>query len=127
MNIFNNLLERTNFTSVLETECADLAYDKFMYLYTEAYNLAFPMKTSIIPKKYIKKSPGITKGFIQSAIRKSKLLKKKLKNPTETNINTNKIYKFTYHKILRIAKKTYFYNNRLPMAEQVGCGTSCLL
>ena len=116
MNIFNNLLERTNFTSVLETECADLANNKFMNLYTEAYNLAFPMKTSIIPNKYIKKSPWITKGLIQSAIRKFKLLKKTLKNPTETNINTYKIYNFTYNKLLRIAKKTYF-NNQIELTK----------
>ena len=40
-----------------ETDCADSAYDKFMSLYLESYNISFPVQTKKIPNKYIKKIP----------------------------------------------------------------------
>ena len=116
MTNFNNLLQGTDFTPVLEIICPNLAYDTFLNIYMEAYNAAFPIKTSIIPKKYIKKSPWITKGLVQSSITKSKLHLIKLKQPTDTNINRYKTFCQLYNRLLRITKANY-YNEQLEAAK----------
>ena len=46
------------------------------------------------------------KGLVQSSLTKNKLLKKKLKMPSESNINKYKQYCKMYNRILRIAKRT---------------------
>ncbi len=45
-----NLLQATDFTSVLQNQCPDSAYKDFMQLYKDAFNIAFPISTT----KYIK-------------------------------------------------------------------------
>ncbi len=79
-----------------------------MNLYTEAHNLAFPLKTTQTPNKYKNHSPWITKGLIQSSLTQANLLLTKLKNPTEANIQLYKTFTTLYKKLLRIAKRTYF-------------------
>ena len=48
---FKNSLKNIDFSNVLETNCADSAYDKFMSLYLGSCNISFPVQT----KKNIKK------------------------------------------------------------------------
>ncbi len=74
LNLMNNLLDNTDFSSVLDLHCPDKAYTKFNEIYSEAHDIAFPLKTRQTPKKYIKRSPWISAGLVQSAITKSKLL-----------------------------------------------------
>ena len=116
MNAFKNSLDQTDFACVLEDNNSDTAYDKFMNLYMNSYNLSFPIKTCKIPTKYIMKSPWITKGLIQSSVMKTKLLSKKLKNPTQLNTNRYTKYNTLYTRLLRITKKIYF-NEKLECAK----------
>ena len=116
MNAFKNSLDQTDFACVLEDNNSDTAYDKFMNLYMNSYNLSFPIKTCKIPTKYIKKSPWITKGLIQSSVMKTKLLSKKLTNPTQLNTNRYTKYNTLYTRLLRITKKIYF-NEKLECAK----------
>jgi hypothetical protein len=105
---FMELLQDNDFRSVLEINDVELAYEQFMQIYMEAYNLAFPKKISNIPMKFVKKSPWITNGIIQSSITKSELLSKKLKCPTTSNIDKYKVYCNIYNKLLRVAKRNYY-------------------
>ena len=113
---FNDILRDTDFDTVLGLTCPDMAYDKFIELYKDAHNIAFPIKRTKTPKKFIKRSAWMTKGLVQSSLTKNKLLKKKLKMPSESNINKYKQYCKMYNRILRIAKRTY-YSDQLDYAK----------
>ena len=106
---FNRLLQDTDFISVLEANCAELAYTNFMTLYKNAYNIAFPLKTVATPKRYIKRLPWMTSGLLQSSVRKNKLLTVKLKFPSVTNIEKYKEYTAVYNRLLRLSKNKYFH------------------
>ena len=78
-----------------------------MEIYTNAFNQACPVKSIKTPKRYIKREPWVTNGILTSSLTKSKLLKKKLKKPTEQNINAFKKYCIIFDKV-KMAKESYF-------------------
>jgi len=88
--------------------CPEMSYNNFIDIYLNAYNAAFPLRTKVIPKKYMKRSPWLTQGLIRSSLTKSKLLKKKHISPTNVNINKYKLYYTIYNKTLRQAKIKYY-------------------
>ena len=115
---FNKLLRETDYSNVLSTNCTETAYTLFMdiYMYLKAYDEAFPLKTRKTPRKYMKRSPWITKGIIQSSLTKSKLLNKKHVCPTVANINKYRSFCLIYNKLLRHAKLLY-YNEQFQLAS----------
>lgn len=113
---FNNLLSAADFTTTLDEHCPNAAYKQFMTLYLNAHDIAFPLKTGNIPRKYVKHCPWITKGLVQSSITKSKLLHVKLKTPSNANIIKYKMFMKIYNRLLRIAKRTYF-EDQLQLAK----------
>ena len=116
MATFNKLLETVDFSRVLQENSPDIAYEEFRKSYLDAHDIAFPLKHRKIPKKFIKRSPWITNGLIQSSITKGKLLSKKLKSPTNVNTITYKRYSILYNKLLRTAKANY-YQTELQLAK----------
>ena len=104
MATFNKLLETVDFSRVLQENSPDIAYEEFRKSYLDAHDIAFPLKH----RKFIKRSPWITNGLIQSSITKGKLLSKKLKSPTNVNTITYKRYSILYNKLLRTAKANYY-------------------
>ena len=105
---FNNILANEDYTSVLLADCPNYAYHSFMEIYTNAFNRACPVKSIKTPKKYIKREPWVTNGILTSSLTKSKLLKRKLKKPTEQNINAFKKYCIIFDKVKKMAKESYF-------------------
>ena len=85
-------------------------------MYMEAYNSAFPLKYSNIPKKYMKISPWIANGIVKASITKSKLLTAKLQQPTDKNIEQYTKYYKMYNEVFRMAKATY-YSEQLEAAK----------
>ena len=80
-----------------------------MEIYTNAFNQACPVKSIKTPKRYIKKrEPWVTNGILTSSLTKSKLLKKKLKKPTEQNSNAFKKYCIIFDKVKKMVKESYF-------------------
>ena len=79
-----------------------------MDIFTETHDIAFPLKQKRIPKRYLKRSVWMTNGLLQSSITKSKLFMKKLKKPSNSNINRYKQYCKLYSALLRHAKNKYF-------------------
>ena len=57
---------------------------------------------------FFKREPWVTNGILTSSPTKSKLLKKKLKTPTEQNINAFKKYCIIFDKVKKMAKESYF-------------------
>ena len=111
---FNNILTNEDYTSVLLADCPNYAYHSFMEIYTNAFNRACPIKSIKTPKKYIKREPWVTNGILTSSLTKSKLLKRKLKKPTEHNINAFKKYCMVFDKVKKMAKESYF-NSELEL------------
>ncbi len=44
INKFNNLLSESNFVLTIEENCSDRSYDKFIALYTDTFDAAFPIE-----------------------------------------------------------------------------------
>ena len=116
MATFNKLLETVDFSRALQENSPDIAYEEFRKSYLDAHDIAFPLKHRKIPKKFIKRSPWITNGLIQSSITKGKLLSKKLKSPTNVNTITYKRHSILYNKLLRTTKENY-YQTELQLAK----------
>ena len=98
---FNSILANADYSSVLLSDCPNYAYHTFMEIYTNAFNQACPVKSIKTPKRYIKREPWVTNCILTSSLTKSKLLKKKLKKPTEQNINAFKKYCIIFDKVKR--------------------------
>ena len=110
VNTFKNNLEQCNFNAIHQTSCPNDAYNKFMNLYKNAFEKAFPLKRSKIQRKNITREPWFTTGLLASSKTRRKLLTKKLQKPTEQNIQTYKNYNKLYNKTKRIMKLNYFKN-----------------
>jgi len=116
INNFNNILNDIDYTDVLALNCPNAAYNKFIEHYLYAFELAFPIKQSKLCKKYLKHTPWITKGLVKSSLTKSKLLKKKIRQPTPHHINTYKAFYSIYNNLLRKSKAMY-YNEQFTQAK----------
>lgn len=108
VNTFNESLDQTDFTDILNTDCPNVAYDKFMTLYKDKFNIAFPITKKRIHKRYIKREPWVSTGLLTSSRAKFKLFKKKLLHPTTENINKYKTYLNIFNKSKRTLKKHYY-------------------
>lgn len=108
MQSFYQLLERYDCSQILECQDVNSAYNLFLENYLVAFNTAFPLKETKINNKFLKKEPWMTEGILKSSINKSKLLKNKLKNPSDLNIHLYKEYCRLYNKVIRNAKRAYF-------------------
>jgi hypothetical protein len=105
---FHQLLLQTDFTSVYDYNCPDHAYNTFIEKYLSAFNLAFPVKNVIMNRKYIKREPWMSEGLLVSLRNKSRLLKKKLEDPSVSNNLEYKTYLNYYNKLKRNMKINYF-------------------
>jgi len=113
---FSTLIKNTDYSEIFYSDDAELSYNLLMKNILTSYESAFPVISKRIPRKYIKRMPWISKGLVTSSIRKSKLLKVKLKRPTEININNYKRYNCIYNKLLRVCKSQY-YQEQLQLAK----------
>ena len=83
---FKSELNRIDFSPILQIDCPNEAYSKFINLYKQPFDMAFPIRTIKVVSRNIKREPWMTAGLLNSSRHKSKLLLKKLKKPTEKNI-----------------------------------------
>ena len=110
INIFQTKLDAADFTQVMNFQSPDEAYNCFMKIYPNAFDTSFPIKTITPKQKLIKREPWFTPGLLTSSLNKNKLYHKKLKYPSENNINTYKNYCRIFNKTRRIAKRIYYEN-----------------
>ena len=108
---FKNLkqiLSLTDFGSVLTSECPNGTYNKFLDIYDNAFNLAIPTKIIKLNRRYIKREPWVTQGLLNRSITKLKLLRAKIKKPSEHNIHKYKEFCKVFNRIKRSAKSNYY-------------------
>ena len=72
-----------------------------METYNTAFESSFPLKTIRPNKIYIKRDPWVTHELLAFSRMKTKLLQKKMENPTEENIHQYKTYLNMYNKMKR--------------------------
>ncbi len=107
INKLNKLLLQTNFAPAIQQDPNE-AYNIFFKIYKEKFDMAFPVKESIKHRLYIKQEPWMTRGLLTSLKTKTKLLQKKLNEPSLENIQSYKLFLNTYNKIKKLAKAKYY-------------------
>ena len=105
---FKQILSATYFSPVLACDCPNEAYNKFICVYDNAFNVALPKKRIKLMRKYIKREPWMTQGLLNSSINKSKLLRTKIRKPTENNIKKYKYFCKMFNKLKRLANSKYY-------------------
>ena len=102
---FCNLLKSASRTNVLQENNPQVAFNKFFEIVDSSRDIAFP-EINVKQKPFkLKHNPWMTKGLKVSQKRKEKLFVKKVKYPTDINLQTFKLYNKLYNKVRRAAKK----------------------
>ena len=107
-NKFITEINDLQFNHILEIQDTDQAYQEFITPYCEVYERCFPLKKISNARRKDKK--WITKGLRISSQHKNKLLRKKIKNPSVTNIEKYKSYCKVWDKIWYHAENEYYLN-----------------
>ena len=105
---FKSLLDNIDFSQIYQMDCPNKAFGEFIRLYENAFEKAFPLRSVRPNKKCIRREPWVTQGLLTSSRKKAKLLVKKLKTPTEHNINYYKTFNQVFNKLKRQLKINYY-------------------
>lgn len=105
---FRNELAKIDFSSVLQSNCPNESYNKFIDLYMQSYDNTCPLKKIKLTRKMLQREPWITNGILTSSKKKQKLFHNKMKHPNEQNIQKYKTYCRVFNKIRRAAKSHYY-------------------
>ena len=109
VNAFNDNLSILTWNDVLDSNCANTAYEIFWDSFKTLFDLHFPLNRVKINRNKTKLNEFMTKGLLLSRKTKLKLLRKAKATRTEENWNKFKHYRNIYNSVLRKAK--YFYWN----------------
>ena len=104
---FKETLENTDFTCISNMTCPNMAYNKFMKLYSNLFNNSFPLRDAKLSKT-IKREPWFTIGLLNSSRQKAKLFTRKMNKPTNENIAKYKNYNAIYNQLKRKMKSLYY-------------------
>ena len=107
VNAFNDNLSILTWNDVLDSNCANAAYEIFWDSFKTLFDLHFPLIRIKINRNKTKINEFMTKGLLLSRKTKLKLLRKAKATRTEENWNKFKQYRNIYNSVLRKAK--YFY------------------
>ena len=128
MEYFQSLLNEINWTEITAAcanEDANMAYNKFIVNYKNAYNKAFPLYSPTKSRKRQNNQPWMTSGLLNSCKKKNKLYLKFIKQPNETNKKNFIIYRNKFKTLKKKAELLYYeiefqkYNNNLKKQWQI--------
>jgi hypothetical protein len=86
----------------------NLSYSSFLNEFVSIFDECFPIKKINITRKKNPRKPWMTKGLVQSCIKKEKLYKLFINKPTPENNNKYKEYRNKLNKLLKTVEKSYF-------------------
>jgi exonuclease III len=110
LNNFKAALGGANWEPVTCTNDVNIAYDEFWSIYTELFELTFPLKTMRFNKNIHTKNPFMTAGLLKSRETKNHLYHLTLSDPSAESKTRYKNFKTLYFKTVRAAKKQYYRN-----------------
>ena len=106
---FTESLQYVNWDHIVTDSTApDDGYKTFSQVFIDIYNLSFPLTKVNITRKNTPRKPWMTNGLVRCCIKKEKLYKKRIRNPTDDNITAYKIYRNKLNKIIRAAENAYY-------------------
>ena len=108
LNKFRETLSNINWNTVTGIECPQEAYNIFSNTFNNFYELYFPLTSKRPNKNFIKIEPWCTNGILVSRRNKLKLSCLASSKPTADNINSFKIYRNVYNRVIKHAKKLYY-------------------
>jgi hypothetical protein len=104
---FKRELSLLDWTSVLNCDNVESAYDCFWTSYVNLYNTNFPLKRKRFNKNFSSINKFMTNGLLTSRRTKNKLHARAVSDPSEENVNSYKAYKTIYQRTIRAAKKLH--------------------
>ena len=108
INSFKNLLDNSNWETVLQGNDINHACENFYNHILTLYNTSFPYVQ--LSRKREKDKKWITQGLLKSCKKKDMLYKKQLSKPTEDNVTKYKKYRNILNSLLNQAEINYFEN-----------------
>ena len=108
LDAFKNELQNINWDQLYAENDVQRAYEIFHEIFNTAYERHFPLKKIKRRNSKYFSEDFMTKGLITSRKKKFALTDKKIKQPTEANINRYKEYRNLYNKLIRSAKQLHY-------------------
>jgi hypothetical protein len=108
LNNFKAALGGMNWDPVTNADDVNHAYDEFWSIYSELFELTFPLKKMRFNKNIHRKNPFMTAGLLKSRETKNHLYCSTVSDSSADTLTKYKNYKSLYFKTVRAAKKQYF-------------------
>ena len=109
MRYFKTIFNSIDWDLLTQTLSTNDSYNIFLERFIRIYDQAFPERIIEIKQKNLS-SPWISKVLRKSSKRKQHLHEKSLKQRSDKNYETYKIYKNLFEKLKKQSKKLYFQN-----------------
>ena len=97
-----------SWNEVLELESPNEAFDKFFEIFTQFYNINFPLVSNRKNNSFIPRQPFMTHGLLKCRKKKEDLARIAKANPHPPHIDIYKNYRNIYGKLIRTAKKLHY-------------------
>ena len=103
---FRHKLSLVNWAEITEENSAETCYSRFLQKYQSIFNECFPLVT--VSRKKMKDKKWLTKGLAISIRHKTRLYKRYIHKPSESNKSKYKVYKNKLSKVIRQCEKEYY-------------------
>jgi hypothetical protein len=108
INRFKMLLAASDWADVTTSQCVDSSYDAFWSIYSNLYEICFPLKKIRFNRHIHKKNQFMTEGLLKSRRTKQQLYEQSLVEASEISRNRYKNFSRIYYKTVRAAKKLHY-------------------
>ena len=104
----NNALNNVDWNLVTSSQDVNVAYERFLVIFKELYNLHCPLVTVKQNKKYIPQEKYMNNHLLKCREFKDKLFRIMTNFPSNENTDRYKRYRNEYYRSVRRAKKIYY-------------------
>ena len=104
------MLRDVEWDNIINEAHPQIAFDNFLQIFNELYELIFPLQKSRINKNIHRIEKFMTDGLLKCRIKKFALSSLSIKEPTPENISKYHKYRNIYTRAIKTAKKIYFSN-----------------
>ena len=109
-NTFINAFNGLNWQDVLNINCPEIAYNRFLKIFHNFYNLSYPLVNNNLNKNSFPKNAFMTPSLLKCRTKKAALARIAKTNPSLINKTRYKNYRNVYSSAIRTAKRVYTRN-----------------